>query len=205
MGTRHLTIVQLGGEYKVAQYGQWDGYPSGAGADILYFLGRADMAKFRERVGLLTFASEEAIRAVFDEIGGPGCTHLTSEQSERLYASHPELSRDTGSGILDLIMDRDGLLMQDMISFAGDSLFCEYAYVIDLDNDVLELFVGFSEQPLDKGERFAYLPAKDHGDIGKYWPVRMVGRWPLDALPSVADMEAVADPDEDEEADENEP
>lgn len=27
MGTRHLTAVVIDGDYKVAQYGQWDGYP----------------------------------------------------------------------------------------------------------------------------------------------------------------------------------
>lgn len=33
MGTRNLTAVYIDGEYKVAQYGQWDGYPEGPGAD----------------------------------------------------------------------------------------------------------------------------------------------------------------------------
>lgn len=31
MGTRNLTCVVLDGEFKVAQYGQWDGYPEGSG------------------------------------------------------------------------------------------------------------------------------------------------------------------------------
>lgn len=26
MGTRNLTVVYIDGKYKVAQYGQWDGY-----------------------------------------------------------------------------------------------------------------------------------------------------------------------------------
>jgi len=29
MGTRNLTIVTSNGKTKVAQYGQWDGYPGG--------------------------------------------------------------------------------------------------------------------------------------------------------------------------------
>jgi len=38
MGTRNLTMVISDGKTKIAQYGQWDGYPSGQGADILAFL-----------------------------------------------------------------------------------------------------------------------------------------------------------------------
>lgn len=35
MGTRNLTAVYLDGQYKVAQYGQWDGYPEGQGITAL--------------------------------------------------------------------------------------------------------------------------------------------------------------------------
>ena len=39
MGTRNTTmVIDKQGEIKVAQYGQWDGYPSGQGATILKFL-----------------------------------------------------------------------------------------------------------------------------------------------------------------------
>ena len=39
MGTRNLIMVRKkNGDLKVAQYCQWDGYPSGHGVDILTFL-----------------------------------------------------------------------------------------------------------------------------------------------------------------------
>lgn len=38
MGTRSLICVFKDGEYKVAQYSQWDGYPEGHGIGVLKFL-----------------------------------------------------------------------------------------------------------------------------------------------------------------------
>lgn len=38
MGTRNLVAVQIDGQYKIAQYGQWGGYPEGKGVDALTFL-----------------------------------------------------------------------------------------------------------------------------------------------------------------------
>ena len=45
-------------------------------------------------------------------------------------------------------------------AFLGDSLFCEYAYIINLDDNVLEFYVGFNEDPNAKG-RYASLNKKD--------------------------------------------
>ena len=59
MGTRNLTIVYVDGEYKVAQYGQWDGYPEGQGATCLDFLrNKMDEKIFREELHEVVFAKE---------------------------------------------------------------------------------------------------------------------------------------------------
>ncbi|MGI9568837.1 MAG: hypothetical protein ACR2PH_03660, partial [Desulfobulbia bacterium] len=59
--------------------------------------------------------------------------------------------RDMGAEILKHIMENEGVKVQNSVSFAGDSLFCEWAYLIDLDNDKLEVYVGFNR---GKGGRF---------------------------------------------------
>ena len=38
MGTRHLIRVKKDGKLCVSQYGQWDGYPTGQGKDVLKFV-----------------------------------------------------------------------------------------------------------------------------------------------------------------------
>ena len=46
MGTRNLTAVYLDGEYKIAQYGQWDGLPRRTrddGIEFPPFYGRGEV------------------------------------------------------------------------------------------------------------------------------------------------------------------
>lgn len=42
MGTRNMTYVYLNDEKRIAQYGQWDGYPTGQGATAVGFLKNKD-------------------------------------------------------------------------------------------------------------------------------------------------------------------
>ena len=38
MGTRHIIKVKKNGKTWISQYGQWDGYPTGQGADVIGFI-----------------------------------------------------------------------------------------------------------------------------------------------------------------------
>ena len=52
MGTRNLTmVIDKRGDLKVAQYGQWDGYPEGWGVEILNFArDKEKMAKLEKEL-----------------------------------------------------------------------------------------------------------------------------------------------------------
>ena len=84
MGTRNITFVIRNGEKKVAQYCQWDGYPTGRGAEVLKFVhglfenGRLNMFEDRISNSTLEIAGEYGERSV---TGAP----WRPDTSERLF------------------------------------------------------------------------------------------------------------------------
>ena len=183
MGTRNLTAVFLDGEYKIAQYGQWDGYPDGAGLTCLHFLrDECNMQEFKEKVSNVTFISEEDRTALLREFGMRDDGTISWKDYDRFKASYPELHRDVGSDILEYIYNRPtGVRLGNEIDFAADGLFCEWAWVVDLDAGTFEAYEGFNSEPLKPEDRFYFLRDKESG---KYHGVKMVAKWDLNDLPS---------------------
>lgn len=191
MGTRHLTIMVVDGEHKVAQYGQWDGYPDGAGTTILAALKRAhaeDFEDFREKVRSTRFISAEDVERRWKEAGADGSGMVSMEVSDAMKSKYPQLQRDMGYAVVDHLIDSaPGQELTDNISFVADSLFCEYAYVVDLDTNTFEVYRGFNQTPLDASERFAsYFSAEgqEHRNPDDlYHPVRLWQSFDLNSLP----------------------
>lgn len=184
MGTRNLTIVKRNGEYKVAQYGQWDGYPSGQGVTVLEFAHKLNTIntrmEFIRKVDSVQVASAEYLSDIDRRV--------EDGEIKDWRKSYPELSRDTCAEILDMIMEKPpGLKLKDDINFAADSLFCEWAYVIDLDENAFEAYVGFNESPLNSSDRFYFLMDKRPMDYQKaFYPIKLYpgARWSLNKLPT---------------------
>lgn len=155
MGTRSLICVVKDNEYKVAQYSQWDGYPEGQGVKILKFIRENNIEEFKEKISKCSFVNGEE--------------------------KYSYLNRDTGADILSFIIkDNDeNIKLENSIDFAQDSLFCEWAYVIDLDKNTFEVYEGFNKEPLSKEERF-YSEFNKKG----YYPVKHVISFDLNELPT---------------------
>ena len=172
MGTRHLTAVFLDGEYKIAQYGQWDGYPRGAGKNCLNFA--------------QSIIEETARKAFADKVRS--CSWIKQKyiddktNQEDWQKNYPELSRDTGSDILQLIQkSKSGLKLVNSIDFVADGLMCEWVWVIDLDKSTFEGFRGFNNKPLTPHDRFHFL---QYDENESFYPARLIKEWQLSNLPT---------------------
>ena len=185
MGTRNLTIVYLDGEYKVAQYGQWDGYPEGNGLKVLHFLKDMDEKKFRAAVRNTSFADPKKLDTLWKKYGAVGGV-ISVEDARKFGEAYPQFYRDTGPEILSIIMKHtEGIELQDDLTFAADGLYCEWAWVIDLDKRTFEGYKGFGSEPLTEQDRFYFL--RDLEENG-YSGVRLVAEWSIDELPSDEDF-----------------
>jgi len=208
MGTRHLIAVQYEGEYKVAQYGQWDGYPEGQGVDILKFLESADINNFKEQLKKVRFLDKEKRDKEFLENYNKAAPTWSNEPDNRTTEQKrwwdKFQSRDLGAEILGNIYESedDEITLYNHIDFANESLHCEWAYIIDLDKNMLEIYEGLNHEPTDKNSRF-YVEKPEEVCESKYYAVKLKKSYPLDNLPDEDTFVSDCDSQEDEDMEEN--
>ena len=163
MGTRNLTMVIHDGETKIAQYGQWDGYPSGQGCTVLAFLHRLQYPtvnkRFMAKLKRLRFIDDEKQKEIDTWLKTIGVTNgwMNMDQSDLYHKQYPLLTRDNGAQILKLVYDQKGrgpIWIHDSSDFVTDGLFNEWTYVIDFDRQVLEVYHGFGKTMPPEDSRF---------------------------------------------------
>lgn len=197
MGTRNLTVVVHAGKYKVAKYCQWDGYPSNKGVGILNFL-KDEFDKEDFITGLYTIEELDTkikIATLYNEFGAnidlstvEDGFDVTNEIAEAVLVKYPQFNRDIGGNeILRIILNQydstEKLKIVNNLDFAADSLFCEWLYVIDLDNNTFETFKGFNTHKLNVLDRFRFLDTPEFCRDG-YHPVTLVKSFNINNLPT---------------------
>lgn len=114
MGTRGLCGFRVDGQDKL-MYNHSDSYPSGLGVDVFNF------------VRGLKSVKEAAAKAR---------SIVLLEETDENYSKYRAMQGDLAE------MLRSGVML-DGHEFALDSLFCEWAYILDFDQNVLEVYRGF--------------------------------------------------------------
>ena len=128
MGTRNLTVVKdKAGQTKIAQYGQWDGYPSYSGIQALEFLRNKDwQALLQSKLDLVQFVGDEEVDTLYKQY------ETTDWENKDFLNAYPGLHRDTGVGILSVVANAVAPVKTvDNTEFAKDDLFCEGIYEVD--------------------------------------------------------------------------
>jgi hypothetical protein len=198
MSTRGCLGVVKGGEFKVAQYCSSDSFPRGLGQDIIaFFKGTVegnnihDVSILSEKADKLSWIEDKRLKeineirkdynnkeyhnfdylfygvAILNYIYNDGYLVVKQYDDTGHLYTHKE-----GNGVIEgLINSQD---------FFGDSVYCEWAYVIDLDNNTLEVYKGFNEENLTEKDRFYYL----QDATTKYKPVKLVKKYDLSDLPN---------------------
>lgn len=198
MGTRGAFGVIIGEQEKIG-YNQFDSYPEGQGVENLRWLRDADLDEVRKLAEAAQVVDNDR-KPTPDEVKALNVfTDLTvSEQSSDDWYC---LTRGTHGSVGNML--KCGFIL-DSHTFPLDSLFCEWAYIVDLDRNVFEVYEGFRKELPTKG-RWAGRPtpeenaanfkahvewAKEQGrepwesETPDYKAVELIASWPLDALPT---------------------
>ena len=144
MGTRHFIGVISDGKYKIANYGQFDGYIEGQGAMILNFLSKADLNIFRKKLNNCRFIEQSELRQLYVNAGDVPenkSGFVTSEVAKNFSEMYPSLTREAGAHILDIVYNSIGEVpLWNREDFLSDELWCEFGYVIDMDRETLHCY-----------------------------------------------------------------
>ena len=193
MGTRGLWGFRKNG-HSIAVYHHFDSYPEGLGYSFSEFLKKN---------------SNEKLSRMFDNIveidssvppteeQKDYCTQMlwcnlsvSSRSSDDWYC----LLRDTQDPEnWQFAVDHEKTVYVDnYINFIKDSLFCEYAYIYDIDSEILGFYKGFQHIPQESNpygcepDDDGYYPCKIIGAIGRKnidrFDVKEIVRWMNDCL-----------------------
>lgn len=175
MGTRGILAFAHGDKLK-ATYNHFDSYPTGLGAEVLEWLVGADFAAAIELFDRLEPVKEDSVPTDDQQLAllryfDPA---VSSKSSQDWYS----LLRGT-QGNPQLILDAGFFV--DYESFALDSLFCEWGYVIDLDNRQVEVYKGFqtAKPAAGRWKDSDYVSKEDYRPGRDYYPIALVRTVPL--------------------------
>lgn len=171
MGTRGCYGIRVGQQDKVT-YCHMDSYPSYLGINVMSFINEtpdAELQEIADRIELVNEDSKPSPKQI-KQYREHADLNVASQSLKDWYC----LLRDTQG---DLSPYRNGLRhMIDSHEFLKDSLFCEWAYILNVDEGTLEIYRGFNKRKYVRdGGRYARYSLDDNATSGKrYYGVTLL-------------------------------
>jgi hypothetical protein len=182
MSTRGLWGFRYKGKDKLT-YNHFDSYPDQLGKKICTFIYKHTLKQLKEIASKIQMVNKRTLPAAKQiEACQPWTDLSVGNQSENDWYCLLRAAQGTPS-----VYDTKLKYMIDDKNFIKDSLFCEYAYIINLDSKMLEFYVGFQ----DKNQNNRYKLSKQ--EINKqrsiddiiYYNCKLVLELPLDEVNSM--------------------
>lgn len=164
-------------ERETITYVHYDAYPGGLGADVLKWARSVtDWDAARQQAADLVHVDGETMptdeqRAALAPYMQPGIGGPKDDPGEEWYRL---LYKTFGNPAATLAAG----YVPHAPNWPGDSLWCEWGVLIDLDAKTFEIYRGFQQAP--NNGRFG---DREINPRSGYYPVKLAGSWPLDALP----------------------
>ncbi|MEZ4782407.1 MAG: hypothetical protein R2816_12935 [Flavobacteriaceae bacterium] len=190
MGTRSLTVVVHNNAVKFAQYGQFDGYPESLGVTLLkFFNNTSNREALKSMLPKMRLWNENDQKQELEFLQPLNCENswMNKEQQLQYQKRYPlrylEVYGKLKEGkLLELLLQfnwLDEIVTTDSYEFAKDSLYCEWAYIIDFDKNVFEVYKGLNTMGIAPEDRFFSLYEKSN----EYYPVKIIRSFPINELP----------------------
>lgn len=176
MSTRGAFGYILGGTEKVA-YNHCDSYPQGLGMQMLEYLAAYSLEEISRVAEGIVLVGEDGSptpdQAGECEEAGTINTSVGRRNRKDWYCLLREAQGDPA------IYHRSKLkYMLDAGDFLHDSLSCEWAYIINLDTNMFEVYRGINRNPLAAG-RYAKYTVDSRK---RYYGVALAREYPIDGL-----------------------
>lgn len=146
MGTRGAYGFRIDNIDKVI-YNHFDSYPDELGRNVMNYISKTDLTAMKEVAAdiQLVERSSTPSRELIRKYRKYADLSVSRQKYEDWYCLLRKVQGD-------LFAFHTGLRhMPDNREFLADSLFCEWAYILNLDSERLECYTGFNKDPSAKG------------------------------------------------------
>lgn len=183
MGTNGLYGIRKNGIDKCT-YNHFDSYPDCLGKKIVEFCNNniENLEKFFDNIELVSENECPTDKQIeFCKASGYADLSVSTQNVDDWYCLLRNMQGNFEA--YQMCIDNDNkIYMTDDIDFIKNSLFCEYAYIINLDDNVLEYYMGFQHSPQENNrygtEKYDFVNRPEF----EYYPCKLSLTFPLNEL-----------------------